>query len=121
MLPHRHFLVALSILRVWPMGHLYVSVNICQVFSRAAADHKSGMACRFLNELSPCKPCKLSPCHVQYVQYVLILGEAKDEETQIVGGACLERPVLQMPLSPLSQGIPHAWDAATKAKGRRGT
>lgn len=116
MLPHRHFLVALSILRVWPMGHLYVSVNICQVFSRAAADHKSGMACRVLNELSP---CKLSPCHVQYV---LILGEAKDEETQIVGAACLERPVLlQMPLSPLSQGIPHAWDAATKAKGRRGT
>jgi hypothetical protein len=39
-----------------------------------------------------------------------------------VGAACLERPVLlQMPLSPLSQGIPHAWDAATKAKGRRGT
>ena len=68
MLPHRHFLVALSILRVWPMGHLYVSVNICQVFSRAAADHKSGMACRVLNELSPCKPCKLSPCHVQYVR-----------------------------------------------------
>ena len=51
-------------------------------------------------------------------QYVL-LGKAKDEETQIVGAACLkrpDRPVLQM---PPRQGIPHAWDAATKAKGRK--